>query len=316
MEGDYKIELGLSWPEFGHRITTRSTFSAEVFPSIQVIQVQTERLNIGERIRIATIRVLVDGHPYSIPTKDLTFTAIANMGENGHIEIKPREYISESQAWQYDVYLTPLNENLHSITFSLNTKYTGKEFKYQTESLIVSSVLPITPTQIQNPVTLVPTSLPPVQKLIQPPAPIKSPGFPWWALSFPVVLLIALSIWAIYWITQTRPYGYLFNDSNQMIVDFSTLKRSTFMRILFKNSIQGRELDVPGLGGVSFDFNKKGITLNTRHITPTIRVNDQPVIEQTSIMDKAWIGTHGRLFTFLMSPLILPDPGTGTSDDD
>ena len=314
VEGEYKVELGLSWPEFDHRISSRSEFTAQVFPSIQVIQMQTDGLRPGERVQIATIRVLVNGHPYAVPTEDVTFTAVSNEGDAGPVEIKPRELVNQGQAWQYDVFLTSLNESLHTISFGLNTEYSGKAFTFGTDSLVISSVPP--PVPAQTLVIAVPTSPPPAQPVVQAPPVIQPPGFLWWVLTFPAILLVGLMVWGVYWVTRTRPYGYLFSDSNQMMVDFSKLKRSTLTSLFSRSSVRGKELNVPGLEGVSFDFRGKGITLNTQHVTPTIRVNDQPIIEQVSIHDKTWIGTHGRLFTFLLSPLMQPEPGMAGADDD
>jgi len=312
-EGTYEVNLGLSWTGFNHRISSSNTFNALVFPSIQVEEVKTDGLEPDKRSLIATLKILINGHPYAVSTNMVSSSVISNEGSVGVIEIKPTELVNAGEAWQYEVFLTPSNESLHTVSFGLNILYSGKEFSSNTNSMIISSVLPFVPVEAIT--KAIPTASPPVKLNSQTPVVIQTSGFKWWTLSIPFVIVLILMSWGIYWISRTRPYGYLFNDENKMVADFANLKRRSLTKLLAKDSVRGKELRIPGLEGVTFSFKGKSITLDTKHITPTIRVNDQPIIDSTSIEDKNWIGTHGRLFTFLLSPLMRPEPGFSSGDD-
>ena len=79
--------------------------------------------------------------------------------------------------------------------------------------------------------------------------------------------------------------------------------------------MRGRELGVPGLEDVSFRFSKDAIKLLSRDVSPTVRINNQPLVGETPLPDRTWIGTRGRLYNFLTAPLIPGlEPGALTAD--
>ena len=46
----------------------------------------------------------------------------------------------------------------------------------------------------------------------------------------------------------------------------------------------------------------------------TVRVNNQPLIDSATIADKTWIGTGGKLYTFLNSLRSLPPNPPGRTN--
>ena len=164
------------------------------------------------------------------------------------------------------------------------------------------------PAAAPAPLAPVPVAQPPVLARRQP------AGFPWALVVVPAVAVLALGALAIYWLTRSYPYGYLYNDRDRVLVDFTNIRRTLLARLLFKDRVWGRELGVPGFEGISFKFYRDRIGLHGRSSAPTVRVNNQPLVGQTTIQDQTWIGTHGRLYSFLTSPLDL-QPEPGAADD-
>ena len=123
-----------------------------------------------------------------------------------------------------------------------------------------------------------------------------------------------MAAWVIYWLTRSRPYGFLYNDRSELIVDFANLNRGFFRSLLSKNSIWGKELNIPGFEGLSFNFTRRRIDLYNRQVTTNVRVNNHPLIGQTPIQDRTWIGTQGKLYSFLLSPS-QPQPQGGAAGD-
>ena len=64
---------------------------------------------------------------------------------------------------------------------------------------------------------------------------------------------------------------------------------------------------MPGLEGVVFQFDGSRINIRSSHEHPTVRVNNQPLVDKTDLEDKSWIGTGGKLYTFLANPIQLGD---------
>ena len=112
----------------------------------------------------------------------------------------------------------------------------------------------------------------------------------------------------VYWLTRTTPFGYLYNDRGQVVVDFSNLQRKSVDDLRSRDKIPGRELGVPGLENVTFAFDGAEVYLSGEQASDaavrSVRVNNQPLIETMQIHDNTWIGTAGRLYSFLMNPVL------------
>ena len=144
----------------------------------------------------------------------------------------------------------------------------------------------------------------------------ESSSFPWSVVAGIVIALAALAAAAaVYRYTRSDPYGYLYNDRDEPVVDFSNLKRRPIMRLLFKDVVRGKELGISGLEGLSFSFSQGKIALRGRRGAPTVRVNNQPLVGHATVYERAWIGTAGRLYGLFLSPPPF-EPEFGTSDDD
>jgi hypothetical protein len=316
VEGNYEVELLLSWPEYGHQISSGAGFTAQAFPAVELTPIQTDELRPNERSKIATLLVHVRGQPYAVSADELSLSLASNAEQPGLIELTPQSLLGQGRAWQYDVFFTPAEEGLHTLVVRLTMEYAGRQYTYSTNSTVLSSVIPVAAAapsvQTAQPPPIAPT--PAVQTPLFRPD-VKETGFPWTLLIVSLAAGVVVASIALYLGTRTRPYGYIYNDRNEPVVDFSNLKRNPVIGFLFRNSVGGKELGVSDLEGVSFDFSGERIGLRSRRGMQTVRVNNQPLIGRATIQDRAWIGTHGRLYSFIMSPSGLraePSPG----DDD
>ena len=321
-EGSYQVQLELSWPEIEHRISSQASFSAQAFPALQVTTIQTANLEPGRRSQVAAVLVHVEGQPYAVPTDQITSVLAANLQDAGTLEIMPRELLDERRAWMYDVFFTPAEAGLQTLVLRLGLEYAGRTYSYSADSLVLSSVAP----PVSPPAPVVEAGPPPVAAVPLPPVPVPAApvpppqiqatqtAFPWVALIIPLLVVAGVAAWAIYWRTRPDPRGYLYDDHDELVADFSSLQRHPIMRMLFKSRVRGEELGVAGFEGVSFTFFGRNIGLRSRRTTPTVRVNNQPILGQATIGDRTWIGTHGKLYSFWLRPLG-PQGEPGLADD-
>ena len=116
-------------------------------------------------------------------------------------------------------------------------------------------------------------------------------------------LMIAAAIYAIYGLTRPKPYGYLYDDEGELLLDFSTLERPFMTLLTRKNLLLGEDLGIPELRGLSFYFSKEDVDIRSAQTEPSIRVNNRPLIsgEQQSAGDQSWIGTQGKLFSLRLT---------------
>ena len=241
----------------------------------------------------------------------------------GLLEVEPQRLFGDGPAWEYQVYYTPSSEGRRDLFFDLDLEYSGVRYAHSSKALRLTSLAPVVPEVAPVVPEVAPVA--PVAVEISPPAvPVTVPvtisptpvtvvaetqSMAVWPVVVALVLIIAVIAAVLaYLLTQARPRGYLYNDLNEPIVDFSKLKRGPAVALFLKNLVPGRDLNVPELSGLVFMFTRSGVKLRSAGEHPTVRVNNQPLINEAEIDDQTWIGSGGKLFTFMLSPAQDPNP--------
>ena len=309
-EGRYKVELEMVWVEYNHRISTLAAFEARVYPELSVDAAGVEDIQPGDRTRVATVLVHVEGEPYPVAPEQVTAILNSTVGPEGEVEVVPRRVYGNGPAFEYEVFLTVQDHGRYALVFRLGMEYSGRFFTHTSESIIISSERPPALVQEVAPVVVevAPVTSLPAKPSIPGPALSTMPSeFPWSAVWLPILVLAIMGVIASYLLTRTKPYGFIYSDNDEPLVDFASIRRRPILDLVRRNSVNGKELDVPGLEGVVFRFGRGKIRLSSSADQPTVRVNNQPLVGDAVIENRTWIGTGGRLYTFLVSPPALQE---------
>ena len=308
-EGAYEVELRLSWPGIPHSITTLAAFEARHFPTIEVTQHMVEGIAPNSSEKVASLFVNIAGQPFSVsPDDELVVSVSANQGAAGEVILIPQEMTAEGKAYAFDVYYTPTSESLATLIFGLDMEYAGRSFAYSTDSLVVSSVpLPVpVPTPAPAPtVAPAPTAVPAPTPVPPPPAPQPEEeagggGVPIVAV-YVILAVIGIGVLGtlIYWLTRPTPFGYIYTEDGQLVVDFASLERAPVNKMMRRDQVHGSETGLPGFQGVSFAFASNAVSIVSIEVLPnTVRVNNQPVTDSMPLHDNSLVGAAGRLYTF------------------
>ena len=128
-------------------------------------------------------------------------------------------------------------------------------------------------------------------------------------VSVGILSLIVIGGMFVYFRLQTRPFGYIYNDIDEPLVDFNNIERNWFERLVNRNKVSGKTLGIPGLEGVTFSFSGRNIRMFITGKKSSVRVNNQPLVGKTTIDNRAWIGSKGKLYTFFsIKPSVISDP--------
>ena len=264
--------------------------------------IETEVIEPGVRTRIATLQVNIGEQPFSVPVETLVPTIATNQGAAGNVEIVPRRLISEGKAYEYDVFYTPEAETLATVIVTLGVKYADRMYSFTSDPQVVSSIPPSVPA---IPALAAPVVVPPTPATPAPPAPEPE------ASGVPIPLIVVLAIAGvavlgllIYWLTRPTPFGYLYTEEGELVVDFNSLRRAPLGSLISRDRVSGDELDVPGLEGVAFKFSgRDALSLRSMPVSSnTVRVNNQPVTDSSPVHDSSFIGALGRLYMFRVDP--------------
>ena len=321
--GDYKVELELSWLNFNHRLSSYTNFRAEIYPSLSVERFEGAigKLVSGERTQVVRVMVHLDGEPYAISSGDLVPIINSTNGSSAEIEIVPNRLFGEGPAWEFDVFVTVSHEGKYSLAMQLSGEYAGSNFSNMTDVLVLTSLIPEAVSQNVAEQAVVQSPPAPVAAISQRPqtivpaasrseAPATTTSF-WTAAWAIVAIALVGAVIAIYFSLQTRPYGYIYSDDEKPLVDFSEVKRNPLVELFRRSYVSGKELGIPGLEGIMFRFAGGRVRLRIRGEHSTVRVNNQPLIDQATIDNRTWIGSRGKLYTFLLSPPVANEAISG-----
>ena len=297
--GEYIASLELKWTDSAYSLKQTALFEAQPFPKLDVTFNNLDRLRPGERSNIASIFTNIEGQSYAIDPASITVSLLDNEIE-GNFELIPRESTADGRGWMFDVMFTPDSDGISSISFSMDLIYAGISHtaRVDTATLISEKIQEATPiTQSVKPES---------STTITPPRPAAEITIPPETIAIGVigipVAVIALLIAAIIYIkSQPTPYGAIENEFGETIVDFKSLRRSFVANTLFPSKVRGKETRVPELRGITFKFGREGVEIQSLNVSPTVRLNNEPVVGDATLDDQSWIGSQGKLFSFLTS---------------
>ena len=329
-DGEYDLQLELSWPGFDHKISSQTSFEAAAFPAIEVWMSDLEGLESDVRTQIATAFVHVQGEPFPIDAEGFVVSLSSPDEAPGVIDVEPKRLFGKGPAWEYNVFFTPSDAGLHTMAFRLKMEYAGREHTHSTKSFVVSSLAPPRVVEaiaeaaeaVQEAPVVVPALAPVISVAAPPPLqlPPISSAPPEDSLVPQILLAIAGAALAVilaavaFTFTRPKPYGYLYDDHDEPLVDFGKLPRSPLLAFLYRSTVRGKELGIQGLEGIVFHFSRDRVKVsNVDGEGPTVRVDNEPLTEQTTVDDRSWIGSGGKLYSFLMSP---PSPMAAAGGDD
>lgn len=311
--GFYAVTLSLRWLGFDHEISSDHAFEARPFPAFHVETGQVRDLVPGEATNIGTVSVHLEGGPYAIDPSDIEIGLATTTENPGMLELVPHRLYGDGSAWQFDMLFTPSDFGSETLQFSLSIEYGGRTFTEPSSSIAISTVASESPPVSIVAAAVEPQPAPavlaapapaasnvPVAGVAVPPAP--QAAFPWLVVAVLVAVAVPIAAGVVYFLTRPKPYGYIYTESDDELVDFSNLERRPIFRFFYRGLIRGSELNIPGFEGLVFHFMKDRIDVKSFGEHSTVRVNNQPLIDSATISDKTWIGTEGNLYTFLNSP--------------
>tara|TARA_B100000949_G_scaffold129347_1_gene114046 strand:- start:1961 stop:2785 length:825 start_codon:yes stop_codon:yes gene_type:complete len=257
---------------------------------------------LERRSNIATIFVNVAGQSFAVDPSSIR----ASFGEgedSGQLDIIPREGTSDGRAWMYDVIFTPTKEGITTLALNLNLEYAGQARQQVSQSIVLTAislskpvlepVLEPVPEPVAYSATVVEV-VPEIASVTQ-----SNAGPPIGLIGIPIALIALVIAGFIYHRAQTRPFGFIDNEDGSVLVNFEKLERSFFNKLIFPSMVKGKETNITELDGITFKFRNDKVDIETFRVSPTVRVNNKPVVGEITLTNSSWIGSHGRLFNFL-----------------
>ncbi len=326
-QGVNDVDLELSWADYRAVVRGKGTFQTDYFPELSVLHSERE-FQVGEENRILTIEVTDHGFPHPVSPSDLSGTA---EGPEGSVPLRVEavSYVSEGLAWQFDVFAEFSQSGSYSAVIVLDSVHLDRPFM-STLEVPSFGVLPIPATPTPVPTwTPVPTFTPvpsptPTPVPVAPSEPVVPPavsddggGIPIWI--WVVVGLVAAGVVVIpvWHKTRKRPFGYLYDDSDRLVVDFAGVERVGARNFLAPDIVWANEIpDLPFDGGAFRFARNNTVTLHYARAArdSSLRVDGRPAGRVTPLREDTWLGVSGRLLRFVPERLEHPVERDDTQD--
>ena len=115
-----------------------------------------------------------------------------------------------------------------------------------------------------------------------------------------IIIILILIIGIILMINYSRRVsvrGYIYDDKNNLIIDINAVSRSLQNKILYRNKIKGEEFNNELFNGILFEYMPDYMIMHN-YTGKSLRINNQPLIEEKEIFNKAWLGISGNLLLY------------------
>ena len=289
--GISNVALVMSWDNLNAVITGEGSYKTEVFPALRVTRVFDINAHEGETAILATIETFVGEFPYLVSPSAFDITIMGIDGRFDGVAV-PRSEPEPGKAFAFDIHAVVPASGDYSIAVTLNTEYLGRA--YSAAGPAISSSAVITPQ------------------------PFLILGLPVWAWSAIGVVAVLGLIVVVVQSRKVQPFGYLYDDQDRLVADFSNLRRSWRRRLLSTDRVKAMEIsNLPFKGGV-FRFTRSGARLEYRREAgdPSMRVNSRPAGPVIDLSDDVWLGVGGNLLYFSDERRARTGPGFAFSPAD
>lgn len=299
-QGFNDVDLELGWDNYDATIKSRDSFRTEVFPVLQIEASSGGAVEAGHEIMVGTVEVWVGEYPYPVLPSALTAVVSGPTGESVEGSLRMIDALDDGTAWTFEVFATPSESGAQTVTAELNAEYVGRSFN-------TFGPVAQTPVTVNYPVI-----------------PDLGPEETSWLLPIVgavVIGLLAILGFALYTVTkrQVIPYGYIYDDRQELVLDLSRVRRGGLKGLLSKGVVSitdAPELPVPGARLV---FKPSGAELHYDNTSSaTMRIDGRPAAQVVELRDGSRIGFSGRLFEFTTSrrraiptPTPEPEPAAG-----
>ena len=272
-QGINDVVLQLTWTDYSSILRSDTAFRSESFPTLSLTAVNDVETAAGKYATVARVQVRVGDYPYLTSPAHIKAVLNGSAGSFDAIVLTVDEP-ELGVAWEFDIAAIIPETGAYEVEVVLDSVFEGRPYT-RVAPLATSSAL-----IVEEPDLIL--------------------GLPIWLFGVAGALLIVVAGFTIWVSRKTSPFGYIMDDADRVVVDFSRLDRSLIRRLMFKNGVDAGEVkDLPFAGG-TFKFSGDKVKLVHKRAVgdPSMRVNSRPVGPEVDLGENIWLGVGGRLLTF------------------
>jgi len=292
--GEYDVEIKYSWANYGTSISDFTKINFELFPYIITDPVNLENINLNENTSIAIIESYLDDEKYFINSEDIQWS-VSTDAIVFDISINPIDSIQDGRASKFEAVLSTTKYGKAHINFRLDSMYKNKKYVVYSNSIVISTIPEpiiekvVVKEELKEPINVIQDKIEEQSNLVL-------------VLSLIVGIVIILIlitgiILMINYFRRVSLRGYVYDDKNNLIIDINSISRSLLNKILNRNKIRGEEFNNELFNGLLLEYTQDSMIIHN-HTGKSLRINNQPLIDEKEIFNKAWLGISGKLLLY------------------
>jgi len=292
--GEYDVEIKYSWANYGTSISDFTKINFELFPYIITDPVNLENINLNENTSIAIIESYLDDEKYFINSEDIQWS-VSTDAIVFDISINPIDSIQDGRASKFEAVLSTTKYGKAHINFRLDSMYKNKKYVVYSNSIVITTIPEpiiekvVVKEELKEPINVIQDKIEEQSNLVL-------------VLSLIVGIVIILIlitgiILMINYFRRVSLRGYIYDDKNNLIIDINSISRSLLNKILNRNKIRGEEFNNELFNGLLLEYTQDSMIIHN-HTGKSLRINNQPLIDEKEIFNKAWLGITGKLLLY------------------
>ena len=292
--GEYDVEIKYSWANYGTSISDFTKINFELFPYIITDPVNLENINLNENTSIAIIESYLDDEKYFINSEDIQWS-VSTDAIVFDISINPIDSIQDGRASKFEAVLSTTKYGKAHINFRLDSMYKNKKYVVYSNPIVITTILEpiiekvVVKEELKEPINVIQDKIEEQSNLVL-------------VLSLIVGIVIILIlitgiILMINYFRRVSLRGYIYDDKNNLVIDINSISRSLLNKILNRNKIRGEEFNNELFNGLLLEYTQDSMIIHN-HTGKSLRINNQPLIDEKEIFNKAWLGITGKLLLY------------------
>ena len=292
--GEYDVEIKYSWANYGTSISDFTKINFELFPYIITDPVNLENINLNENTSIAIIESYLDDEKYFINSEDIQWS-VSTDAIVFDISINPIDSIQDGRASKFEAVLSTTKYGKAHINFRLDSMYKNKKYVVYSNSIVITTIPEpiiekvVVKEELKEPINVIQDKIEEQSNLVLVLSVIVGIVI--------ILILITGIILMINYFRRVSLRGYIYDDKNNLVIDINSISRSLLNKILNRNKIRGEDLNNELFNGLLLEYTQDSMIIHN-HTGKSLRINNQPLIDEKEIFNKAWLGISGKLLLY------------------
>ena len=267
------LEYTLQWKNLTTPVKHNDQIKIEYYPELNVTSISNASGKVNQEFIIGKFQTTVNSYPFLLGIDEIDL--ITDKSKN-YVEYRldPVKIKDTHKSYEFNILASSSTKIKEEISLQINMNTTYLDQKHQTPPVKISVNLDTNFLYIF--------------------------GLRYYYWFVVLLAIFIISILIINYFRRANIYGFLIDVENNVIVDFSEIRRNPIEKMTHPKRINFKDIKQLPYNGGYFEFLEDEVYINVmfKDGDPSIRINSIPISSRESISQGQWIGSSGKQVRF------------------